>query len=201
MRSSNIVLFDFDGVICDSLTTVLAIHKKADTTFEVASYLKGFEGNIHDHPSKLSAGEFFAAFGPQVAKQTLFPGIDGVIQNLARLFTLVIVSSTTSQPIQEFLRYNKLDSYFAEVLGADVNPSKVIKFQMVMEKYQVRGDQCVLITDTLGDLREAQKVSIPTIAVTWGYHPLETLQKGQPNAVASQPAEIPKLVKTLFQPA
>ncbi len=51
-----------------------------------------------------------------------------------------------------------------------MSKSKVEKFRMMEEKYGVRKNDMLFITDTLGDIREADKAGVPTIAVTWGAH-------------------------------
>ena len=43
----------------------------------------------------------------------------------------------------------------------------------------------VFVTDTLGDLREADQAGVPTIAVTWGAHGKEHFSAGSyPNLIA-----------------
>jgi phosphoglycolate phosphatase-like HAD superfamily hydrolase len=41
---------------------------------------------------------------------------------------------------------------------------------MIKEKYGVDSGDMIFITDTLGDIREADHEGVPTIAVTWGIH-------------------------------
>lgn len=199
MDKKRVVVFDFDGVVADSLTTVLGINQTADPALTRAQYLKGFEGNIHDAPSKLSGEQFFAAYGPRVAQQKIVPGIDQAIRQIAAAYQLVIVSSTTTEPIRQFLQQNNLESCFGEILGADVHPSKIEKMKSVMTNHNVPNTHCIMITDTLGDIREAQKVKIATIAVTWGYHPPETLLLGQPHLLCDHPTKLLGYVNRLFK--
>jgi phosphoglycolate phosphatase-like HAD superfamily hydrolase len=39
-----------------------------------------------------------------------------------------------------------------------------------MEKYNIPKEHTLFITDTLGDIREAEIADVPTVAVTWGAH-------------------------------
>ena len=56
-----------------------------------------------------------------------------------------------------------------------------------------------MITDTLGDLREASAVDLKTIAVTWGYHDEETLRKGNPAALVDNPAELAPQIESILK--
>lgn len=128
----------------------------------------------------------------------IFPGIDKVIARLAADYTLAIVSSTITAYINTVLSKHSLLEYFDAVLGNDVATSKVTKFRMIIKRYQLRPDRCVMITDTLGDLREAHAVNMHTIAVTWGFHDRHTLAKGNPAAIVESPAELPEAIAELF---
>jgi phosphoglycolate phosphatase-like HAD superfamily hydrolase len=41
---------------------------------------------------------------------------------------------------------------------------------MIEKKYNLSNKDFLFITDTLGDIREADIANIPTVAVTWGQH-------------------------------
>jgi len=35
--------------------------------------------------------------------------------------------------------------------------------------FQLQANECIFITDTVGDVKDAKKLNIPTILVSWGY--------------------------------
>lgn len=70
---------------------------------------------------------------------------------------------------------------------------------MVFAKYGVNSSNCVFITDTLGDLREASHTGVKAIAVDWGFHSRETLLKGEPFAIIDKPEELESAVSNIFQ--
>lgn len=70
---------------------------------------------------------------------------------------------------------------------------------MVFEKYATTASNCVMITDTSGDMREASAVNLRTIGVTWGYQTSETLLKMNPAALVDKPADIVPVVNKLFK--
>lgn len=103
-----------------------------------------------------------------------------------------IVSSTITPPIHSYLEKNNLRHYFDSILGADVERSKVVKLQSVQELHPNR--EMYFITDTLGDIREAEKVGIKSIAVTWGYHDKAMLEQGNPRAIVNTAEELTETV-------
>ena len=54
---------------------------------------------------------------------------------------------------------------------------------MIVNKYNIKKEEYLLITDTLGDLRESEEAEINSIGVTWGVHRRETLEQGTSIAI------------------
>jgi len=199
------VLFDFDGVIADSLvlghSVAREVHPEKEMT--VDDYRTLFEGNVYDSLEKAGHQRrdesYFAAYAPRMeAEVGIMPGITEAIGKLAQSYTLVIISSSDSRLIQQFLARNKLRNYFTGVMGSDVHPSKVEKMSMVFEQYDTSPERCVFVTDTLGDMREAKAHEIGAIAVAWGWHDRERLEKGIPFRIVETPAELPDAVDDYF---
>ena len=59
-------------------------------------------------------------------------------------------------------------------------------------------DDCVYITDTLGDMREAGAHHMGTIGCSWGVHDRATLERGLPFRIVDQPAELRDAVDDYF---
>ena len=205
MSQQHFVLFDFDGVIADSLALSYEITRSFNPEVDEEKYRRLYEGNIYDSISKLPgwhAGhpeEYFKRFSPRMKTEVrLVVGMDAVIKNLAGEYTLAVVSSTPSVGITDFLTSHNLLQYFADILGRDVHHSKVEKMRMLLEKYDTTSEHCVFITDTLGDMREAKAHEMGTIGVSWGVHPRETLEKGIPFRIVETPDELPDAVDDYF---
>ncbi len=197
------ILFDFDGVIADSWALAYDVAKTLHPPLRADLYRTLFEGNIYDGIKTLPGGmdpdEYFKLFTPRAKSEvTIKPGIADIIAGLAERYTLIIVSSTVTMPIREFLDRHRLLQHFAWVMGKDVHASKVEKMRMIFEKYGISADQCVFITDTLGDMREAQEHEMGTIGVSWGFHAHETLEKGIPFRIVDSPGELPDAVDDYF---
>lgn len=199
--SSKIVIFDFDGVIANTFQMCLRINRLVNPDIKEDEYRRLFEGNINyakkDRPGRQKI-DFWHEYEKDIVKALLFPGIDTQISSLSSRFTCVIVSSTINRPIELFLEQHGLRQYFAEIFGNDVSESKVEKFKMIFEEYQVTAADCMFITDTLGDIKEAKELGIKSIAVTWGYHDQAILEKGNPEAIINNPGEIGDSVQSVL---
>jgi len=189
-----VVLFDFDGVIVDSFAAAYKINAARFNPLTAEEYRRWFDGNIGKELKKRlsenSVDDFFKEYTAQMGSMAIVPGIIEVITDLAQRYTLDIISSSHSSSIKKFLETYRLEQYFQKVLGYDVETSKVIKIRAVMEESNIAPNDCLLITDTLGDIREAREAGIQSLAVTWGYHDKVTLESGSPYALVDLPPEL-----------
>ena len=64
----------------------------------------------------------------------------------------------------------------------------------LLKKYGLKKEECIFITDILGDILEANLAGIKTFAVNFGFHDEEVLKKGSPAKIISSFAEIDKLI-------
>ena len=71
--------------------------------------------------------------------------------------------------------------YFGDILGYDIETSKVKKFKTLFEKYNLNPKEVIFITDTVGDIDESREVGIGTIiAVADGYQDKKVLEAAHP---------------------
>ncbi|HVO28755.1 MAG TPA: HAD hydrolase-like protein [Candidatus Paceibacterota bacterium] len=168
-----LIFFDFDGVIADSFSAAFGVNKMMSPSVSEDDYRKRFDGNINESAANVPAKEeprtdidFFREYRPLLLKSRIFPDVPEVIKKLAGEFTLVIVSSTITNLIAEYLELHDIEQCFSEIMGNDVHTSKIKKIEMAMEKYEIASGDCWFVTDTLGDIKEAHHAGVKTIAVT-----------------------------------
>ncbi|MBP7056897.1 HAD family hydrolase [Candidatus Gracilibacteria bacterium] len=193
-----IILFDFDGVIVDSFAICYKIMRGCEQ-ITPDGYRARFEGNINDAikliPHDKQPFDFFGQYTPELMKCEPNQAVVRVIKELVRDHLCIIISSTISDSIKSYLTAYGLSDLFVEVLGNDVEKSKTKKIEAVLHRYNILPTETIFITDTLGDVNEAKKCSVESIAVTWGFHPAETLQKGNPLCIVDHPADILTFIK------
>jgi len=200
-----IILFDFDGVIVDSFELAFKANKTIRPNLTKRDYFKCFEGNIFEEFQKLNkkrtsdSKRFFRIYIPKLFKLPVINGIPKILKLLAIKYRLIVISSTISSPIREWLDKHNLADYFIEIMGADVHKSKIEKIKMVFKKYKVGVNDCVFITDTLGDILEAKNAGLNSLAVTYGFHSKNILDRGNPAGFIKTPQDIPIEIEKYFK--
>lgn len=187
-----IVIFDMDGVIFDSVAfaTQHIMSQYPDMTTDM--YMELMSGNFHEEMGKLTipklelTEEEKAVRRSEYSKNKLeMPIYDGIQELLTDLHTkgylLMINTSAYERNCVPLLERNDIAQLFTFIAAAELSKSKVEKFNMIREQYGVTADEIIFVTDTLGDLREADIADIPTVAVTWGGHN-ETFFTREPHA-------------------
>jgi phosphoglycolate phosphatase len=200
------ILFDFDGVILDSYQTALTTQQIVCPDLDEEGYRRFFEGNIFErlntgtiHSERCRHDDFWDHYIPKVKREgRLISGMDDAVRALAEEHALIIVSSGQTPFIEDFLVEHGLDVCFDRVMGNDVHESKEEKIRMVFKEYGADAADCVFVTDTLGDIREAAKMGVGTIGVTWGYHEAERLEQGNPFRLVETPEILPQSVADYF---
>jgi phosphoglycolate phosphatase len=199
-------LFDFDGVLVDSLSlyekSVNICLERIGKPLIVSreEFLDLFEDNFYSAIAKrgVDVGEFMAA------SKAVTPALDyGVVRPVTELIPvlaelkkrhgLIITSSNSSFAIRLMLAKFGFESYFDDVLGADFNFSKIEKILYAMGHYGTNGGHTVYVCDTAGDIREAREAGVKAVAVTWGWHPRERLERARPDAMIEQPEDLLRL--------
>jgi phosphoglycolate phosphatase-like HAD superfamily hydrolase len=205
MDAKKVILFDFDGVLAHTLEHAFSIHKLLNPQFLWEEFQKMGEGNFHaEYRKKFEAGghvhpeNYPEEYSKKLAQMNLESELAELVTELSLIYTLYIVSSTKTSYIQDFLEREKVLTYFTDVLGADIHESKVVKIKSVLEKEMVVPSQCLFITDTTGDVREASECDVPSVCVSWGLHSRERLEKKNPFTVVDTPKELRVSIDTFF---
>lgn len=195
------IIFDFDGVIGDTYAMnwqlVRELHPDvAEHTYRHDHHL----GNVHEHNrvgfTADTAAEYYRRYNDALAVEHVAAAVPA-LEQLGERYCLHIVSSNCESAIRRVLGDAKVEPLFGLMLGKEANESKVEKFRHLFVAEEFDATETVYVTDTLGDLHEASKVSMPTIAVTWGYHDLATLEQGNPTAIADNWQEVVEHIQTL----
>src|SRR3989344_9400224 len=141
----NIVLFDFDAVIVDSFEMSYHVTLKFDPELTREQKKAFFDGNLYEEVER-STGKsitqeddraYYEAYIPQLMNLAPVKGISQVLGELQNVYTLIIISSTISSPIVEYLSKYNLAHYFGEIMGGELDRSKVRKIKMTLARYSI----------------------------------------------------------------
>ncbi len=112
----------------------------------------------------------------------MFKGVKEFLKELHRTgFILVLNTNAYDRNCLPLLEKAKIKTLFDFWATAEVSESKIEKFRLIEEKYNVKKKDLLFITDTLGDVKEANIAGISTIAVTWGVHDRSFFEKEKYN--------------------
>ncbi len=198
-----IVIFDFDGVIVDSKHLSYSINKEMMPDLEYSEWESWFEGNLYkkirkEHANDKSQDLFFEKYNTDIINLLPIDGIPEVIKELANEYTLVIISSSSQKAIGDFLNKYNLLHYFSEILSRETHRNKVDKFHIILNKYKIKPNETLIITDTVGDIKEANEVGVRSVGVIWGVHNEVKLGEISPHFIAKKPLELIHGVKTVM---
>jgi phosphoglycolate phosphatase len=187
-------LFDFDGVLVDSLAVYerrvrLCLEKIGNTAVQGRDdFLALFEDNFYEGIVKKGI-DLVAFMNASISIPTEddydqmapFAPLLPVLMELKKNNILVVISSNVSRVINDILSKHGFDGCFRDVLGADFGFSKIEKIHHAIDSFQVGKDETYYIGDTTGDIKEARLAGVKTVAVTWGWHSKEKLETVRPD--------------------
>jgi phosphoglycolate phosphatase len=205
--NKKLVMFDFDGVLVNTAEFWFNLHKTSNGDITWEQFEEMSHGNFIETQRKLLNNASYAYPEDYEKKyvdalHTVFSVVDvlhDTVLKLADKHILIIVSSASSVIISNFLEKENLAPCFKEVLGYDFHTSKVVKINYLLDKYQISPENSVFITDTLGDVREANECNVKSIGVTWGLHKAHTLKIGNPEIIIDSPIDLLNAVETILK--
>jgi len=196
------IIFDFDGVIHDTVEDLHRIHCQTLEHLTMNEMLENvFGGNPRKYMEKFNLERkqgFEEAWKQHIETLTLEPVIRNELETLSQKYTLFIVSSNTELNLHTYFKNNNFANIFRKIYGAETHKSKIEKFRILLNDAKLRTQDCVFVTDTLGDILEASDVGIKTIAVDFGFHKREKLEAGNPFEIVSDFKEITSAVNRFF---
>ncbi len=185
------LIFDFDWVIHDTFE----FHRNkiidyCKSNYSVEDFRDIHNWNIFDsippEPIKSEWWEWYRDF--IYAEYSILKINKEIIDTILKLkenYTLHIITSWWTNNVRDLLRNNQLYDTFDDVLCYEFHKSKIFKFEYIFEKYRLTTKDCLFVTDTLWDILEANELWIKTIAVDFGFHERERLEKWNPYKIIS----------------
>lgn len=198
-----LVMFDFDGVIVDSLDVFSAAFSDACAAAGVEGFaapdelLAVMEDNFYVGMRARGVddervAEVLRRLGAALvrARHWLkpFPLVPQVLEELSDARTVVIVTSSPTEVVEGWLRTHQVHGV-AEVAGAESARSKVEKIHGLVARFS--GQQVYwYVGDTAGDIREAREAGVTPLGVAWGWHEPEMLLEAGAERIVASPAEL-----------
>jgi phosphoglycolate phosphatase len=192
-------------VIADSIYALLKAAKKLAPKYDLQDFTKedidkAFDSNVYASLAKLNLPltkipSLIKDLSQELQKHhleiPLHKDIKSALKKLSK-YKLYIVTSNLSGNVKKYVEEKKIN-YFEDILGADIDKSKVKKINMIKQKYPDAEIYCV--GDTVGDVKEGKRAKVKTIAAAWGFHKKERLSKAQPDFIADNAKQLVKILE------
>lgn len=206
-----LILFDYDGVLADTLDDLLQFGQQACnelgvdhrvtkedlSNLEVMSFATyGRACEVPEHLVSEFVRICLHLFAEKKTPPAVFAGLSEVMRDLSIRHTLVIVTTNTSQNVNAFLAQHGLDGLVQAVYGVDTPGSKAHKISLARERFMGNNTPmgAFMIGDSLSDMLAAKEASVTSIAVTWGHQGLKQLLRGNPDHVVHSPHALIEIV-------
>jgi len=198
LAQSKLIMFDFDGVIADSLddqsrafvetlrargfadlATRARFLDLTETNWFAALAAAGVPGDVVE--------ELEDAFGA-IPSPELFPEVAAVIERLAVAHPVFVITSSRTSVVEGILAKHGVRGV-AEVLGGEQEASKTRKIRSVRRRLG-EALPAWYVCDTVGDVLEAREAGVGTVGVAWGWHGEERLRRVRPDRMAHAPRDL-----------
>lgn len=200
-----LLIFDYDGVIVDSLDVLWQCFDRVNKKYNIFPFKNKDElTSLWDENEFMSVtkigisavdrDKFYKEWIDLLIENNdmmkTFDGFKSILKKLSQDNCLIIISSNDVEVIIDFLKKNDLFDYFDSILGMESGRSKKEKLKIVLNEFKFTKDMTYFITDTIGDLKEVKDFGIKMVAVTWGFHDKDKLQKENPDFLIDSPKEL-----------
>lgn len=196
-----LIIFDFDGVLADSFDTFYPLIRDAmkhiGLLLTPGQYRDFFIGNVHQgfkdfikNENKYAAFLEFRSsnydkyYYDERHKAKLFPETLNFLRKIGKNYILTIASSGRTNNIIGLLKQSGIRNLFSLIIADSAN-SKAGIIKEILDKFDAKSKETIMVTDTAGDLTAAKKMGLKTAAVTWGFHSAKILKSKKPDYLAN----------------
>lgn len=202
------LLFDFDGVMADSLQIYTDICTRA-------ARCQGYQGNLPANPfAELEHVTFealaetlglcpsgFAADATALLEERndTAPAFASIIDTLKNISTEIPVGILSASPkgfIERFLTANDITDCISVLLSRSEPGTKAEKIMLLRREGHFR--PIALVGDGVSDVKAAATAGIASIGVTWGWQSPEKLLSQGATFMAGSPDEIQAIAMQLW---
>ena len=209
-----LVIFDLDGTLLDTMEDIAngvnhALIACGCPTIEIAECRKlvghGIKNLLRDAlPKEMKTEEmlgkmceyFYPYYNAHISDFTRpYAGIPEALKTISeRGIKLAVASNKFQAGTEELVRKFFGDIDFVAVLGQregySIKPDAGVVFEIMDEVPEIKAEDVLYCGDSDVDMQTGNNAGVRTLAVTWGFRPLEMLQAHRPWRIIDNTSEI-----------
>ncbi|ERT04724.1 HAD hydrolase, IA, variant 1 family protein [Lyngbya aestuarii BL J] len=208
----NILIFDFDGTLADTLDAIAQISNRLSVEFgypptspEDLAELKNLSAWEIIRRSKISIFKLpflLRRIRRELQKDIqyihLFPEIKEVLEELKNQgYSLYILTSNSRENVIEVFQKYQILHLFDRVDSASTLFGKSRYIKNILKQENLLPSKALYIGDETRDIEAAKKAKVKTIAVSWGFNSPEILSRYHPDALIDHPQELIKVLQAM----
>ncbi len=197
-----VVIFDFDGTICDSFTQFVQVFNEIAPYYNLMQVSEKDLEDIHNYETEYIIKKHgvtpwtmpIVVYHQRRNMRKLIPtmkvyaGIKETIQKMINKGIVVgILTSNSQEIIHAFLKNNDLSGFQFIFTGSGIF-GKAKNLKRIKE--QLKSKTIFYVGDEVRDVKAAKEANIQSIAVMWGFHSRKLLESANPVAIADNPGDL-----------
>lgn len=202
------LIFDFDGTIADTLSSVIRIVNEHAAEYRIAPLTHADVEKLRGMTNRDIVRMYKIPYSriPSLVRRwqrelhrriedvRVIPGVKDLVLSLKRAgLHLGILTSNSRENVRSFLRARGLDVF--DFIHSESNLfGKKRALGHIMKERGLKRRDVLYIGDEVRDVEACRKARVPVIAVSWGFHRRELLKKFDPDFLVDKPAEIAEIV-------
>ena len=213
MRKKKLIIFDLDGTLVNSRRDIansvnfclekfgrLPMPEEKITAF-IGDGTGRLISRVLGTSQRRPVRKFLELFYPHYLQHCLdntnfYPGIKKILPALAKKFFLAVVTNKYQEFTEKILTGLGVRKYFSLIVGGDKTLNRKPHPEAIyycLKRLSIGPQDTVVVGDSPNDILAAKASACWSVAVGWGFAPIDFLRKFSPDAVATKPAELKRL--------
>lgn len=200
-----LILFDFDGVLADTLGDLLQFGQEACdelgvnhiatqndlNSLEIMSFATyGQQLGVPDDLLDEFVRRCMRKFEEKESPPGIFKGLVEIIRELSTRNNIGVITGNSSTAVKAFLAVHGLEENIRVTYGLDSPGTKTEKILRAQDQFAVSKDEVIMVGDSGSDIHAAKEASVKSIAVSWGHQSAQTLIRANPDYFVHSPEEL-----------
>ena len=205
------IIWDFDGVICDSKNIAFDVHNiirqkyeklpKINNELEYSKLMNGeYDESLEKYLSKEEKDNYFLEHREEMYNRKSEFKIFKTIVDFIRDNNIpsIIVTATYEKLVRYVLKNNGYDdNIFKYILGRETKGGKTEKVESICKILNLKKDEVIYIGDTINDVLFCNKMGINIICVGYGYCPIKIFKEHEILNLSETQKELIEYIKKI----